>query len=494
MGCPCGCNESSGSGSISAGLRQILTSVGIDIGTSTTQLIFSKITIVNMANAISVPRIEILDTDVFYKSPIYFTPLINDLDIDADAVKKIVLDEYQKAGMTPDDINTGAVIITGESARKENANEVLEAMSDLAGNFVVATAGPDLESVLAAKGAGADWMSDENRTTICNLDVGGGTTNLAVFNRGQLEGTSCLDIGGRLIKVNNGRITYIFHKTEKLAKDHGLEMHVGDVADKDKIRKLCDIMARHLAVAIGIGAPDDEHNSLYTNDGRIINFKHAVQGVTFSGGVSDIVYNPVAGGDPFRYGDIGPILGDAINDCADFKRVKRYQSVETIRATVVGAGSHTTNVSGSTINYDKHTLPIKNVPIIRVKQEIEDDLELFEKTLQERIQVYESGNTGEIIGVGMSGKNYEHFDDIQALAKSILRGFKNYKNRPIVVVLENDIAKVLGNAIKAYMEEDQPLICIDSIFVRDGDYVDIGVPVASGHVVPVITKTLIFNH
>ena len=477
------------------GLRQIITSVGIDIGTSTTQLIFSKITIVNMASAISVPRIEILDTDVFYKSPIYFTPLLNDLDIDANAVKKIVTEEYQKAGMTPDDIETGAVIITGESARKENANEVLEAMSELAGNFVVATAGPDLESVLAAKGAGTDWMSEENRNTICNLDIGGGTTNLAVFSRGQLEGTSCLDIGGRLIKVSKeGKITYIFHKIEKLAKDHGLEMHVGDVADKVKIRKLCDIMATHLAKAIGIGAPDDEHDSLYTNEGHIIDFKHAVEGVTFSGGVSDIVYNPIAGGDPFRYGDIGPILGDAINDCSDFKRVKRFQSVETIRATVVGAGSHTTNVSGSTICFDDDSLPIKNVPIIRMPEEVEEDLETFEKTLEERIQVYDSGNTGETIGVGMSGKAYGHFDDIQALAKSILRGFKNYHDRPIVVVLESDIAKVLGNSMKMYMDPNQKLICIDSIFVRDGDYVDIGVPVASGHVVPVITKTLIFNH
>ena len=488
----CGCESMAGSGV--SGLRQVITSVGIDIGTSTTSLIFSKITIVNMANAISVPRIEILETDVIYKSPIYFTPLINDLDIDADAVKKIVQDEYQKAGMTPDDIGTGAVIITGESARKENANEVLEAMSEFAGNFVVATAGPDLESVLAAKGAGCDWMSDENRTTLCNIDIGGGTSNLAVFHRGNLEGTSCLDIGGRLIKISNGKITYIFHKTKDLAKAHGIDINVGDVADKAKLRKLCDIMAKHLAVAIGIGAPDAEHDSLYTNEGKIIDFKHKVEGVTFSGGVSDIIYNPVAGGDPFRYGDIGPILGDAINDCEDFKKVKRYQSVETIRATVVGAGSHTTNVSGSTINYDEDTLPIKNVPIIRVKDEIEDDLELFEKTIQERIQVYESGNTGEVIGIGMSGKNYGHFDDIQALAKSILRGFRNYKDRPIVIVLENDIAKVLGNAIKMYMEEDQKLICIDSIFVRDGDYVDIGVPVASGHVVPVITKTLIFNH
>jgi ethanolamine utilization protein EutA len=476
------------------GLREVITSVGIDIGTSTTQLIFSKITIVNTANAISVPRIEILNTDIIYKSDIYFTPLINDQDIDADKVKQIIEDEYKKAGMSYDDLKTGAVIITGESARKENADEVVEALSDLAGEFVVATAGPDLESVLAARGAGADKLSEDERTCICNLDIGGGTSNLAVFRRGSLQGTCCLDIGGRLIKVNNGKITYIYTKTEEMAKRHGVEMHVGDTADVNKIRKLCDVMAEQLAMAVGISEKDAEHAGLYTNDGDPMELDHNVEGVTFSGGVADIVYNPQAGADPFRYGDIGPILGDAINDNPSFKKLKRWPAKETIRATVVGAGSHTTNVSGSTIRYDDGMLPRKNIPVIRVKQEVEDDPELFVKTVKDRIKVYESGGTDEIVAIGLSGKNFGHFDDIQNLAKSILRAFSDYKDKPIVVVVESDIAKVLGTALKMHMEKDQPLICIDSIFVRDGDYVDIGLPVASGHVVPVITKTLIFNH
>ena len=282
-----------------------INSVGIDIGTSTTQLIFSKLTIENLASMYSVPRIKIIETNVVYKSDIYFTPLMpNGLDIDAAKVKDIIAGEYKKAGRTPADLQTGAVIITGESARKENANEVLEALSDMAGDFVVATAGPDLESVLAARGAGTDRMSEEEHTTIANIDVGGGTSNLAVFEKGNLIGTSCLDIGGRLIKVNNGKITYIFDKTEELAKKHGLEMHVGDRADANKIHKLTDIMVKHLAMAACLNEPDSEHAWLYTNDGQRMKLKVPVQGITVSGGVGDCVYNPVQGGDPFRFGEI----------------------------------------------------------------------------------------------------------------------------------------------------------------------------------------------
>ena len=156
-------------------MHEVILSVGIDIGTSTTQLIFSRLTIENRASSYTVPRIDIVDKEVIYRSKIYFTPLRSATEIDAEAVKRIVREEYQAAGMTPEMLRTGAVIITGETARKENANEVLEALSDLAGDFVVATAGPDLESVLSARGAGTDALSKEKRTAIANVDIGGGT-------------------------------------------------------------------------------------------------------------------------------------------------------------------------------------------------------------------------------------------------------------------------------------------------------------------------------
>ena len=224
-------------------MRQEIKSIGIDIGTSTTQLVFSRIVVENVAGSYNVPRVSIVEKEVIYRSKIYFTPLRSATEIDAEAVQKIVSQEYKAAGMKPEDLSTGAVIITGETARKQNANEVLAALSDFAGDFVVATAGPDLESVLAARGAGTDVLSEEHRSVVANLDVGGGTTNIAVYQKGTLRGVCCLDIGGRLIKVTDGKISYIFHKTKKLAEDHGIHISVGERADEDKLYKICTLMA-----------------------------------------------------------------------------------------------------------------------------------------------------------------------------------------------------------------------------------------------------------
>ena len=173
-------------------MTETLKSVGIDIGTSTTQLVVSDLTLENRANPFSVPRIAITDKKIVYRSGIHFTPLLSDTVIDARGVRDIVAEEYRRAGLRRDQVQTGAVIITGETARKENAREVLAALSEFAGDFVVATAGPDLESILAARGAGADEYSKENHTQVLHYDIGGGTSNLALYNRGRLCATSCL--------------------------------------------------------------------------------------------------------------------------------------------------------------------------------------------------------------------------------------------------------------------------------------------------------------
>ena len=475
-------------------MKEIINSVGIDIGTSTTQLIFSKLTIENEATSYTVPRINIVDTEVVYRSNIYFTPLTDTKTIDAEGVKKIVAGEYSRAKMDPKDLHTGAVIITGETARKENANDVLAALSTMAGDFVVATAGPDLESVLSAKGAGTNRMSKEDRNTIANIDVGGGTSNIAVFQKGDLVATSCLDIGGRLVKINDGKISYIYEKTKKMAEKAGLHISVGDRADKADLKKLSQIMADELAMALGLAPKSAEHESLYTNEGKPIeNIK--IDGVTFSGGVADIVYNP-SSEDVFRYNDIGPLLGEAIRECRYFKETKLYESVETIRATVVGAGTHTTEVSGSTIRYEADCLPIKNIPVIKMTEAEEDDLQLLSKDLAEKIDIFTNRSKDECVAIALTGENYKTFDRVQELAKAVIAGIKSYDNPnvPIIVIVECDIGKVLGNALKVMlMEQKRKVICIDNIFVKDGDYVDIGEPVANGRVVPVVTKTLIFN-
>ena len=499
-------------------LVETLLSVGIDIGTSTTQLIFSRLTIENQAGTYMVPKIKISHKEVIYRSDIYFTPLKSEVEIDMNGVKAIILKEYRKAGFSPEDMDTGAVIITGETARKVNANLVLGALSELAGDFVVATAGPDLEGVLAAKGAGSDRISEEERSVIVNLDIGGGTTNMAKFENGDLKGTSCLNIGGRLIKIEEDRISYIFPGIEELARSNGIEIALGEKADKKKLYTVCQLMANQLAMALSLCPPDHLHRHMYTNQGKPLPKDPLLDGLTYSGGVADCMggespaSDRVIEGDfitetiskdtfpkgslgDFIYGDIGLLLGRALLNNKDLQRVRTYKTRETIRATVVGAGTHTTNVSGSTISYDKDKLPLKNLPVLRITPRQEQDKEGFIEAINRGLALYEEEEEGRAIALSFSGASHTSFYRIQELAKWICEGAKPIidSSKPLILVIEEDIAKALGNALKVFLENKKEMICIDGVSASDGDYIDIGEPVAGGFVVPVVTKTLIFN-
>ena len=185
-------------------MSDILRSVGLDVGTTSTQMIFSELTVENKASVFAVPEMEIARRDIRYRSPVYFTPLLDESHVDAEALRELVAEEYRKAGIRRESVDTGAIIITGETSRKENARAVLDALSDFAGEFVVATAGPDLESVLAAKGAGAVDYSQRTGKTVLHMDIGGGTSNIALIRDGKIERTGCLNVGGRLLKFDGG--------------------------------------------------------------------------------------------------------------------------------------------------------------------------------------------------------------------------------------------------------------------------------------------------
>ncbi len=476
-------------------MEEKIKSVGIDIGTSTTQMIFSELTICNTAGSYTVPRIHIVDKRVVYRSPIYFTPLIGEALIDTKAIEKILRKEYAKAGVAPEDLQTGAVIITGDSARKENADSVLQALSDLAGNFVVATAGPSLESVLSAKGAGTDGLSKEKRKVIANIDIGGGTSNIAVFDRGKLIATACLDIGGRLVRVDDGRITAVFPKIAELAQRRGVPLHVGEPADPQQLEKLCDVLADHLIQAVNGLARTPDHDSLYTNDGAPLPQTLHMDALTLSGGVAENVRRLNAGEslESFLYGDIGVLLAKALKHRFEKSEAPVYEARETIRATVVGAGSHTVNVSGSTIHYEANTLPIKNIPVLKIGEEEATDPKKITETIRNKLSLFGGGESP--VAIGLSGMAFSTFAAIQTLAEAIVSGAKAVieGSAPLIVIVENDIGKALGNAMALRIGAHKPIISLDGIYAAAGDYIDIGEPVVGGRVCPVIVKTIIFN-
>lgn len=476
-------------------MREEILSVGIDIGTSTTQLVFSKLTIENLASSFAIPRISIVDKEVIYRSEIYFTPLKSQKEIDGDAVREIVEREYKAAGIAPSDVITGAVIITGETARKQNANDVLQNLSGLAGDFVVATAGPDLESIISAKGAGADKISETYDSTVVNLDVGGGTTNIAVFKEGKLLDTGCLDIGGRLIKIDksSGKVTYIASKIKELLKLKNINIEEGYKPSFEALKLVVDEMVKLLEESVNIREKSDFYERIVTNKGIVSDI--AVEYITFSGGVADYVYN-LDTEDMFKYGDIGILLGQAISRSSLCTKLMVKKSIETIRATVVGAGSHTTDISGSTITYTEDKFPIKNLPILKLSEEDENSgHENMVKVIKEKLKWFTLENELQPVAIAIKGKLNPSFVEIQKLGETLIEGMEDIlkEDFPTILVIENDIAKVLGQTLYRQLEFKKQVVCIDTIKVENGDYIDIGKPLANGRIVPVIIKTLIFN-
>ncbi|MGM0235966.1 ethanolamine utilization protein EutA [Enterococcus sp. AZ117] len=472
--------------------KETLLTVGIDLGTSTTQLVLSELTVENFASAFTVPRISISDKKVIYRSDIIFTPLLNQSEIDAEPIKAFVAEQYRQADIHKQDIQMGAVIITGETARKSNANNVLRALSGYAGDFVVATAGPDLESIIAGKGAGAQTYSETKRKPVVNLDIGGGTTNLAVFKDGEVIDTACFDIGGRLIKLDQQKkITYIAPKIQEIINKKGLTLHLGDQATEQNLLPIISELVAVLENSIGLGTQSPFYQLLVTN--HPLRKGEELPIVTFSGGVADCLNTTST--NLFKYGDIGLLLGKYLRKSLIFSEKEVLESAETIRATVVGAGSHTAEISGSTIAYREQILPIKNIPILKLAQE-DETLTVTElgQRIQEKLNWHRIEETPQI-ALAIRGMSNPTFADIQRYGQGIVEGLASLvaEQIPIIVMVDEDMAKALGHALSAHLPKDYPFICLDSVKVENGDYVDIGLPVAEGAVLPVIVKTLVFN-
>lgn len=453
-----------------------LLSVGIDIGTTTTQLVFSRLTLRNEGAAFSVPHFAIAEKEVLYRSAIHFTPLLSDTRIDAIGVRDIVAREYAASGFAKSDVQTGAVIITGETARKENAREVLDALAGFAGDFVVATAGPALESVLAGKGSGAQAYSEEHRCAVLNLDIGGGTTNLALFENGTLQDTGCLNVGGRLMKFDpDGTLTYL----SPVLRPHcgfsvGQKLTEADL--QGVLRLLVDVLCRAVS---GQGGIDD-----FITDKAVTVTGEPL--LSFSGGVADLIDDQPR--EVFAYGDLGVLLGRAIFH-SPLCQGRFLRAKETIRATVIGAGSHTTELSGSTIFYDRVRFPLKNLPVAALTQQ-EEVLE--PPALAERIRAKTalfSGGTPAVLA--LHGLKNPRFSELCKLADGVALGLRERaeSGEPLVIAVRADMGKALGQAVGMLLPE-APLVCLDSVALDEGSYLDIGAPVAGGQVLPVVVKTL----
>ena len=450
-------------------MSESLLSVGLDVGTTSTQMIFSRLRIGNKAGSFAVPELEIENREILYKSPVHFTPLLAGDLVDADALRKIVDAEYTAAGISKEDVNTGAIIITGETSRKENARAVLESLAGYAGEFVVATAGPDLESILAAKGAGATDYSERTGKPVLHMDIGGGTSNLAWIEDGKIVATSCLNVGGRLLKIApDGKLTYVSPVLEGI-----FEKKTGEVVNREEVYLLCEKLVWALETAAGLREEDGLTGALMTKGIASQAFPsvttpvcHDSNGlvISFSGGVADCIESEKPW---LAYGDMGPELGMAIRN----SRLCQGEYVlgsETIRATVIGAGSHSAQLSGSTVFHQNVKFPLNNLPVVHKVE----DLKMLD-------------GPGVLAVKGLTEPSYRALTE---MAEHILRVFSGSL---LVVAMEQDMAKALGQILALRLGSDAQVLCIDRVRLQEGSFLDVGAPV--GPALSVVIKTLILS-
>lgn len=473
--------------------RETIISAGIDIGTSTTKIIISRFSLMNTAGSTDIPRIEIVGKEILYKSPIFRTPLKDALTIDVSSVETIIRSQYEEAGVHSSNIETGAVIITGEAATKRNASEIVHHLSGEAGDFLVATAGSDLEGIIAAKGSGAYDHSVKTGRVTANVDIGGGTANIAVFKREELLGTCTLHIGGRLIEFCDGFVTSISPPVQRLIEQEGWTLTKGDPIHHRDIDKVTKFMAESIARFIA-REPVLKDDVLLL--GHHPNWGTRVEDVIFSGGISECMYKKESSKPTDNlYCDIGVKLAAALLKNSALTKWNRIEPKETVRATVIGAGTQTTEISGATIQVASEELPLKNLPVFKFsfKDGFKSGLSIFEESVKEAISMYDSFQEGQNFVIYLADLPYMSFKDIQILAKEIIKmtDLRHDSEQPIVIVLQTDHAKVLGQTLQA-MNARQSVICIDQINVEHGDYMDIG-RTRQSEVVPVVVKTLTFH-
>ena len=452
-------------------MAEILRSVGLDVGTTSTQMILSELTVENRASGFSVPEMEIAERKILYKSDVHFTPLKEESLVDGESLRRLVEREYHLAGIRPEAVDTGAIIITGETSRKENAREVLSALSDFAGEFVVATAGPDLESVLAAKGAGAVEYSRRTGKTVLHMDIGGGTSNLALIRDGKIEKTGCLNVGGRLIKLDGeGKLLYVSPVLKGI-----WNYATGQQVREADLEQLAGILNEALEMAAGLRQVTALLEQLTTADTRPLPLAPKEEGMvfSFSGGVADCIAHSFLWQE---YGDIGPLLGKAIRTGRLCENAY-VLGTETIRATVIGAGCHSAQLSGSTVFHQNMTFPLKNVPVVSLDREQQGHMAQVLPGLLSRQEGW--------CMVAMPGLAAPGFREVAELARQIAAAVQG---REVLLCLQQDMAKALGQTLASVLGPTAKILCIDRVKVGEESYLDIGAPV--GPAMPVVVKTL----
>ena len=471
-----------------------LTTVGIDVGSSGTQVIFSRVNLRRLGEELS-SRYVVASRETLFQSAVALTPYRSDTHIDEMRLGAVIDDAYNAAGIDPAGIDTGAVILTGEALRRSNAEAIAAIVAEKGGDFVCATAGHHMESMLAAYGSGAATVSGKEHKRILNIDIGGGTTKLAVVAGGKVMATAAVHIGGRLQVVDpDGVIARLDPAGRRHAARAGFSWQAGDRVERTDLDVVAEHMADALVAVLAARPLPHDVAPLYVTD-PIVDFG-VVDGMMFSGGVSEYVY----GREDRDFGDLGRRLGHAIRRRIDGGALPwpLLPAGECIRATALGASEYSVQLSGNTsyISAPGALLPRRNLQVVQPDcvpgENVDPDG--IAAAIRRQLAAFDIDPDRDV-ALALRWLGPPSYQRLAGFAEGVRRGLSDRiaKRQPLFIMLDGDVAHTLGAILREELGVTSDLLVIDGLALMDFDYLDLGRIRLPSNTVPVTIKSLVFS-
>jgi len=471
----------------------VLLSIGIDIGSAGTQILFSRVHLARQGVDLST-RYLIVERETLFESPVALTPYSSERAIDARALGGIVDAAFRDARLLPDQIDTGVVLLTGEALRRENAEPIARVLAEKCGQLVCASAGHHMEAMLAAHGSGAVHCSAHRKIRLLNIDIGGGTTKLAVIDRGRIVSTAAVHIGSRLIAIDAaGIVVRLEPAGAEHARNAGLDVKLGGRLDVAGRQIIAETMAASL-VEILSGKAASVASTFYLTDP--IDSLDGIDAVLFSGGVAEYVY----GRESRDFGDLGRPLGTALRAELDAGALAWELIAESrgIRSTALGCAEFTVQLSGNTgyISAPAKLLPRRDLKVRRPPVELGDEIDgaAVVEAIRGHLVAFGTDCRDPELVLAFRWRSPPRYRNLRAFAAALTTALAERiaQQMPIYVILDADVAMSLGSVLHKEFVPDCDVLVIDGLELWDFDAVDIGQLRTPSMTVPVTIKSLIF--
>ena len=465
-----------------------LVSVGVDIGSSTSHLVFSRLVLERLDN-----RYVVSERAILHESEVLLTPYADDLSIDAGALGDFIRRQYAQAELDPAAIDTGALILTGVAARRSNARAIGDLFAAQAGKFVSVSAGDALEATLAAFGSGALSRSIREAARIMNVDLGGGTSKIAVCEAGEIAELTAIDVGARIVCFDaEGRVERIEEAGRRFADEVGLVLEIGKTPDASGLTRMVERMADRLFEVLHSASPCRETAALLRLEP--LRNRRAPDVITFSGGVAEYIYER----QDRTFGDLGPAFARALVGRVSSWGPRIEKSDQGIRATVVGASQFTIQVSGATIFVTPQSvLPLRNVPVITPDLKLDDDTldgEGIAASVRVALRRLDLNEGEQAVALCYRWKGSATFARLDDFCHGVAAGLETILGRglPLILVGDDDVGGLIGIHCHDEARLPNPIVSIDGIDLKEFDFIDIGALLESSGAVPVVIKSLVF--